>query len=302
MTAGSRGPYPALTLQNGGAGYLPTPIGPANNRWGLGSFSAFLFSFELLTTSAWGVSARREALCGAHAPCLSCPSVGYGEIAPKTVAGRLWAIGFSILSIPAASVCLCRIADNFLDMLDVLRAALNREVNEKWRCALALAPTEPQPHPLADSPPLYAARVSASSCPSAAAGEALPPPPPPLRAWTRARLPPPLVRAALDALEGTAESDEGWDHHLDAAGLKAAACSGHGLSFFQFVRLRLTTDSAALQRSRNIDRVITSALLTAAWLVVGMLVYAHLEGWGNVAAFYFCFITLSTIGALRSVR
>jgi potassium channel subfamily K len=47
-------------------------------------------------------------------------------------------------------------------------------------------------------------------------------------------------------------------------------------------------------RLRN--RVILTLVLNVLWLLFGMAVFAALEGWGYLDSFYFCFVTLTTIG------
>lgn len=73
------------------------------DTWGLGSYKSFLFAFTIITT------------------------IGYGEIAPVTVGGRLWLCAYAVLCIPAAGVALTKIASMFMDTMEwVLMGMLPR--------------------------------------------------------------------------------------------------------------------------------------------------------------------------------
>ena len=50
-------------------------------------------------------------------------------------------------------------------------------------------------------------------------------------------------------------------------------------------------------RKQRVDNRLRMTIATAvAWLLLGMGVFAHLEGWGYEDGFYFSVITLTTIG------
>ena len=52
-----------------------------------------------------------------------------------------------------------------------------------------------------------------------------------------------------------------------------------------------------VERQDRVDNRLRMTIATAvAWLLLGMGVFAHLEGWGYEDGFYFSVITLTTIG------
>lgn len=101
------------------------------------------------------------------------------------------------------------------------------------------------------------------------------------------------VRAAFDLLDRKSFSDEDWQEHCEEA--KVVVLEDGTLTFLQVVRLYLTSKKE--EQNRKMMRLYSSSLLVILWLIMGMLVFNHFEdGWGYVASFYFCFVTLTTIG------
>lgn len=79
----------------GTVGALDPSMLPKNmDTWGFTSYHSFLFSFTLITT------------------------IGYGEITPKTVGGRLWLCAYAIFCIPIAGMALAKIATIFMDLAE----------------------------------------------------------------------------------------------------------------------------------------------------------------------------------------
>ena len=203
--------------------YLSNPSG-VSNSWTMQGYQSFLFSFELLTT------------------------IGYGEIAPKTIAGRLWLCLFSLLTIPLAGVCLSTIALFGLELLETGLVGSSTKVRAHWRS-------------------IRDGRGIATLV---------------------------AVRGVLDGLEGQVMSDDEFEAHCDEA--RVDMHSTIGVSYWQFVRLYTSAGNPAMQVHRKWRRLSVSGLLVVCWLVLGTLVFQNLEAWGYHAAFYFCFVTLSTIG------
>ena len=104
---------------------------------------------------------------------------------------------------------------------------------------------------------------------------------------------PASVRAALDAISDEDPiSDEDWESQMSEA--KVVALPDGSVNYLQFVRLYLTCKNEA--NERKMMRFYSSTFLVVLWLIMGMLVFNKLEQWGYVASFYFCFVTLTTIG------
>lgn len=72
----------------------PSMLPPNYDTWGFSSYHAFLFAFTLITT------------------------IGYGEIAPKTIGGRLFLCAYAILCVPIAGIALAKIATIFMDLAE----------------------------------------------------------------------------------------------------------------------------------------------------------------------------------------
>jgi hypothetical protein len=196
-----------------------------DNGWGLESFSPFLFSFELLTT------------------------IGYGEIAPKTVGGRLWLCIFTLLSVPLGGLCLTRIASGGMDLVE-------------WAVQCA------DPH----LKRLFAAFDGDRD-----------------KLLNEAE-----ARHVLTVIEGTPPSDD--DFHASYAAAHVMHRKPGGLTFAEFVRLYMFANNAELQHRRRWRKLWSSSIVVCMWLVIGMLVFNHFEQWGHLPSFYFCFVTLTTVG------
>ena len=218
-----------------------------SNSWDFHSFSAFLFSFELITTiGAFGWHTRAHAV-----PPLTRPaSPGYGEIAPKTIGGRLWLCLYSFLFIPATGLCLTAISVVILNLLEQAIIYLDPDLHTAWKS------TRPVP------------RVGAYLD---------------------------NVKAALERVHRAFYDDDAFESHLEEAQVGSLG-PGNTVNFPQFLRLYATCGDETTQRLRKFRHLYISSIMVCLWLMMGMFVFNAVEGWGYLASFYFCFVTLSTIG------
>ena len=197
-----------------------------SNGWDFHSFSAFLFSFELITT------------------------IGYGEIAPKTIGGRLWLCLYSFLFIPATGLCLTAISIVILNLLEQALIYMDPDLHTAWK----------------------------STRPVHRVGSHLDD-----------------VKAALERVHRSFYEDDAFEAHLEEAQVGSLG-PGNTISFPQFLRLYATCGDETTQRLRKFRHLYISSILACLWLMMGMFVFNAVEGWGFLASFYFCFVTLSTIG------
>ena len=203
--------------------YLPDPS-TVTNEWDLVGFSTFLFSFELLTT------------------------IGYGEIAPKTVGGRLWLCLYSLLSIPIGGVCLSRIASCVIDMCEWLAQVVDSHQRSLF----------------------HAFDVDGDG-----------------------KLNETEARHALESIQGRVDDDT-----FRAAYESAHVLQRHagGLSVAEFCRLFMNAENPHLQHRRRWRKLYVSSFAVCIWLIMGMFVFNRLEDWGHLPSFYFCVVTLTTVG------
>jgi hypothetical protein len=203
--------------------YLPDPAS-VTNMWDYDGFSAFLFSFELLTT------------------------IGYGEISPKTVGGRLWLCLYSLLTIPIGGVCLSRIASIVIDMCEWLA-----QVVDSHQRALFHAYDQDNDGYLNDAE----------------------------------------ARHALESIQGSID-DMSFREAFDAAHVLRR--NPAGLTCAEFCRLFMNAENPQLQHRRRWRKLYVSSFAVCIWLIMGMLVFDRLEEWGHLPSFYFCVVTLTTVG------
>lgn len=70
----------------------------------------------------------------------------------------------------------------------------------------------------------------------------------------------------------------------------------HEFGIGKFTKLFLMVDTEEMQEARNGDRAKVCSLLVIGWLLLGTFVFKQSEGWTFVEGFYFCIVTLTTIG------
>ena len=216
-------------LYNTLVGNYVTPASGVTNSWDFHAFSAFLFSFELITT------------------------IGYGEIAPKTVGGRLWACIFSFLFIPTCAICLTAISGVIITFLETFYVMFDNNLHDAW------AACSPQ---------------------GGFRGAALP-----------------NVKLSLEHVRRRLYEEDEFEEELETAKVtKHLKQPGDRVGFLQFVRLYMGQQDEATQRRHKYRSLYISSFLVIVWHIMGMFVFNALEQWGLMASFYFCFITLSTIG------
>lgn len=203
--------------------YLPDPSTVKNN-WAFKSFSSFLFSFELLTT------------------------IGYGEIAPKTVGGRLWLCLYSLLSIPLGGVCLSRVATCAIDMCEWLAQVTDPAQRQLFRV-----------FDMDNDGYLNESEA----------------------------------RFALECIQGEVYDADFKEAFTAAHVLRR---NGAGLSIPEFCRLYMNAANPQLQHRRRWRKLYVSSVTACIWLVMGLLVFNSLEQWGYLPSFYFCVVTLTTVG------
>ena len=203
--------------------YLPDPS-TVTNEWDYKGFSAFLFSFELLST------------------------IGYGEISPKTVGGRLWLCLYSLITIPIGGVCLSHIASSVIDMCEWLS-----QVMDSHQRAL-----------------FHAFDIDGDG-----------------------RLNEAEARHALENIQGEVDDDTFRDAYDGAHVLQRHE---GGLSVAEFCRLYMNAGNPQLQHRRRWRKLYVSSFAVCIWLIMGMFVFNRLEQWGHLPSFYFCVVTLTTVG------
>jgi hypothetical protein len=221
LTLRARSPRRFTELTNN---YLTAP-GQVKNGWGFDSFSSFLFSFELLST------------------------IGYGEIAPKTVGGRLWLCVFSLLTIPLGGVCLSRIASCGMELFEWGLQCVDPHLKQMFE-----AFDQDRDKLLSEAEALH----------------------------------------ALTAIQGAQPTEAAFQAQYAEAHVLQR--DPRGLSFEEFARLYTLADNAQLQHKRKWRKLYVSSFTVSAWLVIGMFAFNHFEAWGFMPSFYFCFVTLTTVG------
>lgn len=70
----------------------------------------------------------------------------------------------------------------------------------------------------------------------------------------------------------------------------------HEFGIGKFAKLYLMVDTEEMQEARNGDRAKVCSILVIGWLLLGTFVFKSAEGWTFVESFYFCMVTLTTIG------
>lgn len=70
----------------------------------------------------------------------------------------------------------------------------------------------------------------------------------------------------------------------------------HEFGVGKFTKLFLMVDTEEMQEARNGDRAKVCSILVIGWLLLGTFVFKNTESWTFVEGFYFCMVTLTTIG------
>ena len=215
--------------------YIADPT-TLRNAWLWDSFRVFLFSFELITT------------------------IGYGEVAPKTLGGRLWLCLYSIVCIPVTGLSLTAISSVLLSNLEMCILIADPMPRKIWRRSKANE---------VEASPANKSSVSVVH-----------------------------VRAALEQQTATAYDVDEFESHLAAASVSRHYGVEQRLTYWQFLRLFASFESdnsvtAARHRRR---RLAVALCVVALWLMMGMFSFNHYEQWGYVPSLYFSFVTLATIG------
>lgn len=70
----------------------------------------------------------------------------------------------------------------------------------------------------------------------------------------------------------------------------------HEFGIGKFTKLFLMVDTEEMQEARNGDRAKVCSILVVGWLILGTFTFKNSEGWTFVEGFYFCMVTLTTIG------
>jgi hypothetical protein len=184
-------------------------------------------------------------------------TIGYGDFAPQTTAGRLCFCVYALVSIPVAGVCFGRVASAVVDLASWAPACRRAAIREAFFSAAAAAADD------ASGSGGGARRINHAAM---------------LRAIAQAQ------QCAVDVVD--------YEHLLREADPRGE--DSFSLRAFAWVYTHLGTIPQRIAEKRT--RVRVTAACFAAWLLIGMGTFARVEGWSAVESLYFCFETLLTIG------